>query len=185
MINSLTQITKPVISLISTTVLTIALTSPIYAAGNGHDGHHSHDNDNAHMIAGGMPGKESEINRTIEIIATDDLKFSQPSLDVKDGETIKFVLINKGETAHDFTIGTPEIQVAHQKEMSKMMEAMDSHEGHKMEHNDPNALFLNPGEKKELIWKFKKTAKLEFGCNVPGHYQAGMKGDIKFKGMTK
>ena len=185
MINSLTQITKPVISLISTTVLTIALTSPIYAAGNGHDGHHSHDNDNAHMIAGGMPGKESEINRTIEIIATDDLKFSQPSLDVKDGETIKFVLINKGETAHDFTIGTPEIQVAHQKEMSKMMEAMDSHEGHKMEHNDPNALFLNPGEKKELIWKFKKTAKLEFGCNVPGHYQAGMKGNIKFKGMTK
>ena len=94
MINSLTQITKPVISLISTTVLTIVLTSPIHAAGKGHDGHHSHDNGKAHMTVGGLPGKASEIDRTIEIIATDDLKFSHSSLEVKDGETIKFVLIN-------------------------------------------------------------------------------------------
>lgn len=183
MFKLLTQNTKPAISLISTTVMTIVLISPIYAAGKGHHGHHSHDHHKVHMIAGGEPGKESEINRTIEIIASDEMKFSLSSLEVKDGETIKFILINKGEIAHDFTIGTPEIQVAHQKEMSKMMEAMSSDEGHKMDHNDPNALFLNPGEKKELIWKFKKTAKLEFGCNVPGHYQAGMKGKIKFKSM--
>ena len=163
--------------------LSIALISQIHAAGKGHQGHHSHDKHKAHMITGGEPGKESEINRTIEIIATDDLKFSIPALEVKDGETIKFVVINKGEIAHDFTIGTPEIQTAHQKEMAKMMEAMSSHEGHKMDHNDPNALFLNPGEKKELVWKFKQTSKLEFGCNVPGHYQAGMKGNIIFNGM--
>jgi uncharacterized cupredoxin-like copper-binding protein len=171
------------IYVLSMIAISIVLVSQSHAAGKGHHDHHGHDKDKAHIILGGEPGKKSEISRTIEIIATDDLKFNIPSVEVKDGETIKFVVINKGESAHDFTIGTPEIQVAHQKEMSKMMEAMSSHEGHKMNHNDPNALFLNPGETKELIWKFKKTSKLEFGCNVPGHYQAGMMGKIKFKNM--
>ncbi len=169
------------LTLLMMIALSIALSSQIHAAGKGHHDHHNHDKHKAHMIVGGGPGKESEINRTIEIIASDEMKFSVSTLEVKDGETIKFILINKGDTTHDFTIGTPEVQKAHQKEMSKMMEAMDSPEGHKMAHNDPNALFLNPGEKKELIWKFKQTAKLEFGCNVPGHYQAGMKGPIIFK----
>lgn len=170
-----------IITIAAVAALTFAASTQAFAAGSGHD-QHAHDNNNAHTIAGGEPGKESDVVRTIEVIASDDLTFSIPSLEVKDGETIKFIVINKGEAPHDFTIGTPEIQTAHQKEMSKMMDAMDSHDGHKMEHNDPNALFLNPGERKELIWKFNETAKLEFGCNVPGHYQAGMKGDIKFNG---
>ena len=169
------------LTLFTMIALSLVFISQIHAAGKGHHHHHGHDKHKAHMIEGGEPGKEFEIDRIIEIIATDDLKFSILSLEVKDGETIKFILINKGEIDHDFTIGTPEMQKAHQIEMSKMMEAMNSPEGHKMDHNDPNALFLKPGEKKELIWKFKQTSKLEFGCNVPGHYQAGMKDQFKFK----
>ncbi len=169
------------LTLFTMIAFSIVIISQIHAAGEGHHRHHSHDKHKPQMIAGGKPGKVSDINRTIEIVATDEMKFSIAALEVKDGETIKFILINKGDTAHDFTIGTPEMQKAHQIEMSKMMEAMDTPEGHKMDHNDPNALFLNPGEKKVLIWKFKQTAKLEFGCNVPGHYQAGMKGPIIFK----
>lgn len=170
-----------VVATVAVTALSYSVGHQAIAAGSGHD-HHSTDAKHSHKIEGGEPGKVSEINRTIEIIASDDLTFSLPSIEVKDGETIKFVVTNTGETAHDFTIGTNEVQTAHQKEMAKMMEAMNSHDGHKMEHNDPNALFLNPGEKKELIWKFNETAKLEFGCNVPGHYQAGMKGNFEFKG---
>lgn len=68
------------------------------------------------------------------------------------------------------------MQKAHQKEMEKMMQDDD----HIMEHNDPNDLFLQPGETKELIWKFKKTAELEIGCNVPVHYLAGMKRNVNF-----
>ena len=145
-----------------------------------HHDHKGHDHGHHHNHAeleGGEPGKPSEVNRIINIIASDEMRFSPSSLEVKDGETIRFIVINKGELAHDFTIGTPKMQKAHQKEMEKMMQ----NDGHKMEHNDPNALFLQPGETKELIWKFKKTAKLEIGCNVPGHYQAGMKGMVNFK----
>lgn len=138
---------------------------------------HKHHDHNHAEIEGGEPGKPNEVNRTIRITASDEMRFAPSSLEVKDGETIRFIVTNKGELAHDFTIGTPKMQKAHQKEMEEMMQD----DGHKMEHNDPNALFLQPGETKELVWKFKKTAKLEIGCNVPGHYQAGMKGEVKFK----
>jgi uncharacterized cupredoxin-like copper-binding protein len=50
--------------------------------------------------------------------------------------------------------------------------------GHGM-HNEPNSLLLEPGKSGEIIWKFPKHAKLEFACNVPGHYDAGMMGEIK------
>ena len=35
-------------------------------------------------------------------------------------------------------------------------------------------LFLNLGEKGELVWKFSNKSKLEAPCNVPGHYEVGM-----------
>jgi len=50
-----------------------------------------------------------------------------------------------------------------------------------MSHNDPNSILLEPGKLGEVIWKFTKPMKLEFACNVPGHYQSGMMGKIKFK----
>ena len=43
-------------------------------------------------------------------------------------------------------------------------------------HNDPNAVYLKPGETKELVWKFENVVELEYACNVPGHYESGMKG---------
>ena len=33
----------------------------------------------------------------------------------------------------------------------------------------------------ELVWKFTSATDLEFACNVPGHYDAGMMGEIDFK----
>jgi uncharacterized cupredoxin-like copper-binding protein len=64
-----------------------------------------------------------------------------------------------------------------------MMEAGTSHgpmHGAMPEHDDPNAVMVQPGETKELIWTFTKTENVEFGCNVPGHYEAGMKGTFNF-----
>ena len=58
---------------------------------------------------------------------------------------------------------------------------MDMGGGKTMEHNDPNSVLLEPGKTGEVIWKFSQPAKLEFACNVPGHYEAGMVGDIHFE----
>ncbi len=51
-----------------------------------------------------------------------------------------------------------------------------------MEHDDPNSLLLDPGESGELLWRFADGhKKLEFACNVPGHYQSGMHGKFRVK----
>ena len=52
--------------------------------------------------------------------------------------------------------------------------------GTPMQHDDPNTVLLAPGESKELVWKFTRAMKIEFACNMPGHYESGMKGAIRF-----
>lgn len=148
------------------------------AAGHG-DGHGGHD-------AGfGRPGTAAQVGRTVRVEAT-DTKFNIASLAVRAGETIRFVVVNKGEAEHDFTIGDAATQQAHRAEMAKMMEhgAMD-HGAGAMHHDDPNAVFLKPGETKALIWTFSRPGTFEFACNVPGHYEAGMHGTITVSAAVK
>ena len=61
------------------------------------------------------------------------------------------------------------------------MMKMDMGGGKTMEHNDPNSALLEPGKSGEVIWKFTKAMELEFACNVPGHYEAGMVGKMNVK----
>lgn len=48
----------------------------------------------------------------------------------------------------------------------------------KMDHSPGNSALVEPGKEAKIIWMFHKGATLEFGCNVPGHYDQGMKGII-------
>jgi uncharacterized cupredoxin-like copper-binding protein len=34
------------------------------------------------------------------------------------------------------------------------------------------------GKSAEVVWTFPAEGALEFACNVPGHYAAGMAGDF-------
>ena len=59
-----------------------------------------------------------------------------------------------------------------------------NHQGDLMRHDDPNALLLEPGSSGEVTWSFTnlpaEKAVLQFACNVPGHYEAGMVGQFRF-----
>jgi len=55
---------------------------------------------------------------------------------------------------------------------------VDHGDGHMMSHDEPNSALLAPGESAEIVWTFPEAGSLEFACNVPGHYDAGMMGDI-------
>jgi uncharacterized cupredoxin-like copper-binding protein len=57
---------------------------------------------------------------------------------------------------------------------AKKMQASMGHGAH----NDPNSALLEPGQSGEIVWTFPEHATLEFACNVPGHYDAGMMGEI-------
>jgi uncharacterized cupredoxin-like copper-binding protein len=124
-------------------------------------------------LAFGEPGKPSQVNRVI-CIAMLEMSFEPRSLDVKIGEPVRFVVTNRSEADHDFTIGDAATRTVHRKEMLEAMER-----GGEMHHGtDPNAISVEAGSKGEFIWKFTRVGRFEFDCNVPGHFAAGMKGVI-------
>ena len=164
-------------------VAVLALGSAHALAGGAHKGGHSSKI--------GKPGKAAAVTRTIKIKAY-DTAFSPSSIKVHKGETIRFIITNTGDLVHEFNIGTVKMHKAHQDEMMKMMDSgvlRADHINHKMmnmggkmQHNDPNSVLLEPGDKKQVIWTFSNTGRLKFACNVPGHYESGMVGNIKVTG---
>ena len=140
----------------------------------------------------GEKGKLSEVSRTIEIKMYDNY-FEPNVLNIKKGETIKFIVYNYGELVHEFNIATKEMHTKHQPEMMKMVEheillanRIDKEKmkemakkDHSMAHSHSNSVLLEPNQSAELIWKFSSDKNLEAACNVPGHYEVGMVANIK------
>ena len=62
--------------------------------------------DKSHQKHGkyGMPGNPNKVTRTIKLDAT-EIAFNTDTIQVRKGETIRFVLANKGVQNHEFTIG--------------------------------------------------------------------------------
>lgn len=123
----------------------------------------------------GKPGNPSAVRKFVFLNAT-DMKFSKKTLKFRRGQTVKFILRNKGEQDHEMTLGDAATQAAHRREMAKAVEKGKDlgHHGHE----NPNAIFVKPGASKTLIWEFSKAGVFEFACNIPGHAEAGMKGTI-------
>jgi len=170
----------------STVILGGLVAAPLMAvAGPGHNGP-------APDI--GKPGEISDVRRTINITMEDNF-FDTDKIVVRAGETVRFMIENKGEFVHEFNIGTAVMHEQHREEMLMMMEhgaldidkihmdkmAMDMGDGMTMEHDDPNSVLLEPGKTAEIIWTFPEDAELEFACNVPGHYESGMMGEVRLQ----
>ncbi len=131
------------------------------------------DGDHAAESAYGEPGMASMVDRTVHITAEDNA-FSIKMLNVKEGETIRFTVMNKDDTEHELVLGTKEGMAEHRAEMAKMAD-MDMNMA---EHGAPNILEIKEMGKGDLVWKFSKAGMFEFACNIPGHYESGMHGMI-------
>ena len=142
----------------------------------------------------GEPGQLNEVDRTIEIKMFDNY-YEPNQIDIKKGETIKFVVKNLGELVHEFNIANTMMHKKHQPEMEKMVEneilLADSIDKVKMKkmakmdkamgHSHSNSVLLEPREKGNIVWKFENAINIEIACNVPGHYQVGMIAKVNIK----
>ena len=145
--------------------------------------------DGGKSFAFGEPAPAAKATRTVEVVLK-DIAFEPQSLKVKAGETVRFVLVNKGQLPHEFNLGDKAMHAEHQKEMiamqGKLFTAGMNHDGMdhgQMNHGDHghdagNTVLVQPGQRAELTWTFRQSAPIEFACNVPGHYQAGMVGPL-------
>ena len=76
-----------------------------------------------------------------------------------------FPVTNRGQVRHEFSIGSADEQDAHRVMMRKMPN---------MVHNDPNTVTVDPGQTRELTWRFGGDQPVVLACNIPGHAEAGM-----------
>lgn len=131
-------------------------------------GNHAGGHDDEAAI--GVPGVAAKADRTVTIVMSDDFRFTPSQLTVKRGETVRLLLENKGQLKHELTLGTQQELLEHLELMKKFPN---------MEHDEPGSITLEPGEKGEIVWQFTEPGEVDFGCLIPGHYEAGMKGTIQ------
>lgn len=118
----------------------------------------------------GIAGDAKSVTRTIRLTMGDQMRFSPDKLEIAQGQTVKFVVANKGALVHEFVIGT-------QKENDVHAALMVKHPG--MEHDEPYMTHVSAGKTGEVIWTFNRAGDFHFACLINGHYQAGMVGTIK------
>lgn len=156
---------------IATLAVLAALTGAAWSSGSHEGGHHDGGSE---AMAIGKPGDPSAVvsTRTVAMLELDDggMAFEPASITVKEGETVRIELTNKGKLEHEFVMNTHDEIMEHKAEMEKSSGMM---------HDDPNALRLAPGETGEIVWQFTRAGTFGFACLIPGHYELGMKGTIE------
>ena len=118
----------------------------------------------------GQPGVAAKVTRTIEVDMNDAMRFTPSDIAVKKGETVKFIVKNSGKIKHEMVLGSNQELKEHAAMMQKFPE---------MEHADANQISVDPGKTGQIIWKFSKAGTFDFACLQPGHFEAGMKGQVK------
>ena len=117
----------------------------------------------------GIAGDRNAVKRTIEVRMIDAMRFAPDRIEVRLGETVRFVHRNDGKLLHEFVIGT-------KKELEDHAALMRKHPG--MEHDEPYMAHVGAGKTAEMIWTFNRAGEFSFACLIPGHYEAGMVGRI-------
>lgn len=143
-----------------------ALSSSALASG-------SHSGGHGEKMVVGEPGDKAKATQTIRVTMkeTDDGKmlFTPAVIKVRKDQTVKISIRNTGTVDHEFVLDQQDKIMEHKKVMEKFPE---------MEHADANSIRLAAGETGEIIWKFTTDGAFKFACLIPGHFEAGMHGDV-------
>ncbi|MBA2964665.1 MULTISPECIES: cupredoxin domain-containing protein [Ramlibacter] len=120
----------------------------------------------------GRQGDPKNASRTIRVGMSDKMRFNPESITFKKGETVRIVVANQGAVLHEMVLGTPQALKEH-------AELMKKHPG--MEHDEPSMTHVKPGATGEIVWQFTKAGEFQFACLIPGHFEAGMVGNVSVK----
>lgn len=149
--------------------------SPALAGPEGHG--------NAEQLLGSPAPRGT--GRAVRIEMTENA-YSVQRVQVRAGETIRFIAVNRGQLVHEFSFAPAAVHAAHRPEMAMMMDhgmitperiislTMTMPGGHRMDHTAPNTVLVEPGKTGEISWRFTRAGTIEIACNLPGHYESGM-----------
>ena len=112
--------------------------------------------------------------RQIDLVMTDQMTFDPARIEVRRGETIRFVVRNASNEEHEAYIGTEEEQRLH----ATVHAAVSSEEQTKTTHMG-YAVHVPAFGNGEMVAKFDEDLEYVIGCHYPGHYEAGMRAVIE------
>jgi uncharacterized cupredoxin-like copper-binding protein len=114
------------------------------------------------LAAACSPASATPDARTVEI-GIQYSRFDPATVDVRPGETVRFVISNTDPIDHEFIVGDEAVQDAHEL-------------GTEAYHPPrPGEVTIPAGETVETTYTFD-GGNLIFGCHLPGHYDYGMRG---------
>ena len=146
--------------------LLVLATTTVYAHGDKHAPAASY---RAEQKDWGVMGERGAVERIITIDITDNMRFTPERISVREGETVRFAVTNKGKILHEMVIGSAQELREHAALMAKFPDML---------HDEPYMLHVDPGKSGEIVWNFNRPGSFEFACLIPGHYEAGMRGTI-------
>ena len=124
--------------------------------------------------------------RTIEIVGSEDMKFSVPTITAKPGEQLRVRLTSKGAMpkiamAHNFVLLTKTAKVT-DFVTAAMGARPDFIPADKKAEIIAHTDLAGAGETVEVTFKVPAAAgDYTYLCSFPGHFQAGMKGTLTVK----
>ena len=118
------------------------------------------------------------VSRSIEVRMDDQMRFTPSQIEVKAGETIRFVVHNAGKAEHEMVLGHDEAIREHAQAMKRDAAQGKAH-GSDHHHGTGAAITVAAGQTGELVVTFPKADTLQMACLIPGHYEAGMRGQVK------
>ena len=101
-----------------------------------------------------------------------DNAYSPSTVDVEQGETVRFIFHNDGSVRHEAVIGDAATQDMHEQEVRAAGEGTEAADA--MSHGSVPAITIEPGQTGELVHTFDEAGRMIVGCHEPGHYEAGM-----------
>ena len=146
--------------------------SAAWSHGEAHGGKSAGPPRSIEETAFGRPGNPEQVSRTVHVKMSDSMRFTPATLSVERGETIRFIVGNDGKVMHEMVLGTEKALNEHAAMMKKFPA---------MEHDEPYLVHVAPGKTGEIIWQFSRAGTVHFGCLIPGHFEAGMVGQVEVK----
>lgn len=131
------------------------------------------------------PGASKGV-RTVEIVGTDDMKFSLANITAKAGEQLRVRLVAKGTMpkvamAHNFVLLQKGASLVKFVTAGATARATDFIPPDMKSQVIAATSLAGPGETVEVTFKVPAAGEYPFLCTFPGHFQAGMKGTLTVK----
>lgn len=160
----------------NTTIAIVGLAALLTGAGafgHGNDDHASpprgFDAAQVEDTAFGRQGDPARVVRTIRVEMADTMRFRPAHITVRRGDTVRIVAVNQGQVLHEIVLGTAAQLHRHAEQMKQFPE---------MEHDEAYMAHVRPGRRGEIVWQFTQAGEFQFACLVPGHFEAGMVGQV-------